>query len=127
MSAGMNIDEFRKKLEQSITTIEKDKQKFFVDLDEDVRAVALEVLPEAMDALLDTLNAALKGREYGVETGAVGISGCAHQIKGMAGTAGYPEISAVGEKLEQAALEHDYSRCKELIELLKEWDELVCQ
>jgi HPt (histidine-containing phosphotransfer) domain-containing protein len=122
-----DVNKFREKIRQSIATLEIDEQKFVVDLDEDILEVAMEVLPEAMETLLNALNAALKNKEYGDHKDAGGIAGCAHQLKGMAGMAGYPEISVLGEQLERAAIKQDFSRCEELINLLKAWNELRIQ
>jgi HPt (histidine-containing phosphotransfer) domain-containing protein len=45
----------------------------------------------------------------------------AHKLQGMGGTAGFPEISVVGEELSKCAKQDDFEGCRHLVERLDRW------
>jgi len=80
-------------------------------VDEELRQLVLEQITEQLRALI---HAVPHGDEMATRA-------AAHVLKGIGGTVGLPEISAVGECLSEAARAGDWPRCRAFYERLASW------
>lgn len=113
----MMNEEFKQRMRESVDALDERAKDYAVgELDPEIKASVMEIFPGTYSDLVAKLAAASENLDF------ESIRGNAHQIKGMAGTVGYPEISVVAKDLEEAAKAEDGERCRDLVWLLREWE-----
>lgn len=80
-------------------------------LDEDLYRMFCEQLQQSLSGMRAAVTGAdeMTMRRY------------AHSLEGMGGTMGFPEISVAAVCAGRAAREHDWDRCRLLVERLSQW------
>jgi len=74
-----------------------------------------------LDQRLREIEAALRTEDFPC------IRSAGHDLKGLGGTCGAPEISVLGEALEEAAQAGDGERCHKLLEAARPWLQAIAR
>ena len=115
----MNMNEFMEKMRGSVESLDSRAEEFSgARLDDDIRAEVAVLFTESFQNLLTSIRTNCEFGDFSA------IHKDAHQIKGMAGTVGYPEISVVAQDLEEAAKSNNAALCEDILELLCEWNRI---
>ncbi|NCD34965.1 MAG: Hpt domain-containing protein [Spartobacteria bacterium] len=110
----MNRDEAFEIIAMVVPNLEARMEQYAVDTSE-VDDELLEIFMEQIALNIDGIEAAL-AREQMIDA-----ANEAHSIKGMGGTAGFPELSVLAEELERAGRKREKALFRELYDAMVKW------